>query len=97
MSKSIYQIIKRPVVTEKTNDLREEDNKFVFEVARDANKAQIRDAVEKIFSVRVESVRTSIVRGKVKRMRRGFGKAPNWKRAVVTLHWDDQIELFEGV
>ncbi len=97
MSESIFSVIKRPVVTEKTNGLREEMNQYVFEVNRDANKIQVREAVEKIFGVRVVDVRTSVVRGKVKRTRRGFGKESNWKRAVVTLRDGDTIALFEGV
>ena len=67
-----------------------------FEVDLDANKVQIRQAIEKVFGVRVASVRTQIVRGKMKRLRRSFGKRPNWKKAVVTLREGDTIELFEG-
>jgi len=93
----LYGIIKRPVVTEKTSHLREEEGQYVFEVERGATKIQIRQAVEKIFGVRVANVRTSIVRGKVRRMRRGFGKQPNWKKAVISLQGDDVIEVFEGV
>jgi large subunit ribosomal protein L23 len=93
----LYEVIKRPVVTEKTSHLREEENQYVFEVATGASKVQIRQAVEKIFGVRVADVRTSIVRGKVRRMRRGYGKQPNWKKAVISLQGDDVIELFEGV
>jgi large subunit ribosomal protein L23 len=92
-----YGIIKRPVVTEKTSHLREAENQYVFEVDRVATKIQIRQAVEKIFGVRVADVRTSIVRGKVRRMKHGFGKQPNWKKAVIRLQGDDVIELFEGV
>jgi large subunit ribosomal protein L23 len=97
MSGSLHAVLKRPVITEKSNAIREESNQYVFEVARDATKTLIRDAVESIFSVRVADVRTSIVRGKVKRIRRGFGKRPNWKKAVVTLREGDNIDLFEGV
>ena len=97
MSQEQFKIIKRPVVTEKTSTLREEENKYVFEVAQGATKVDIRRAVEQIFGVRVLGVKTSIVRGKVKRMRRGFGKQPNWKKAIVCLHDEDDIPLFEGV
>ncbi|MCB9732255.1 MAG: 50S ribosomal protein L23 [Deltaproteobacteria bacterium] len=96
MAKSLYHVLKRPIVTEKTNVLREDDNQYVFEVARDSNKIEIRSAVESLFGVRVIDVRTSVVRGKMKRVKRQLGKQPNWKRAVVTLHADDQIALFEG-
>ena len=92
-----FSVIKRPVVTEKSSHLREEENQYVFEVASDANKIEIRKAIENLFGVRVADVRTSIVRGKVRRMRRGYGKTPNWKKAVVSLQGDDVIELFEGV
>ncbi len=97
MANTAYQILKRPVVTEKTNDLRETANQYVFEVARGANKVTIRNAVESLFGVRVVDIRTAVVRGKVKRVRRHLGKRPNWKKAIVTLHADDNIELFEGV
>ena len=97
MPASIYQVLKRPLVTEKTNALREANNQYTFEVYPRANKVEIRNAVETLFNVRVVEVKTQIIRGKVKRTRRGTGKKPNWKKAVVTLHYDDAIELFEGV
>jgi len=97
MARSVYQVLKRPVVTEKSNAMRELDNQYVFSVAMDANKVEIRQAVESLFGVRVTDIRTAIVRGKVKRIRRFLGKKPNWKKAYVTLHHDDQIELFEGM
>lgn len=96
MSQEHFNIIKRPVVTEKTSFLREEENQYVFEVAQSATKVDVRQAVEKIFGVRVLDVKTAIVRGKVKRMRRGFGKQPNWKKAIVHVHHEDDIPLFEG-
>ena len=96
MSDHLYSVIKRPVITEKSNHLREQENQYVFEVMGKATKVQVRQAVEQIFGVRVLSVRTSVVRGKVKRIRRGLGKLPNWKKAVVNIHADDTIALFEG-
>jgi large subunit ribosomal protein L23 len=84
------------VVTEKSTALREEENQYAFEVALDANKIEIRRAVESNFGVRVLDVRTQVVRGKMKRFRRGFGKKPNWKKAVVTLREGDVIDFFEG-
>lgn len=96
MNASLHAVLKRPVITEKSNAIREATNQYVFEVERGATKPLIREAVESIFSVRVVDVRTSIVRGKVKRIRRGFGKRPNWKKAVVTLREGDHIDLFEG-
>ncbi len=93
----VHSIIKRPIITEKTNHLREEDGRYVFEVDVDANKIQIRHAVESIFNVGVLDVSTMIMHGKKKRFRRGFGKKPNWKKAVVTLRPEDTIDIFEGV
>lgn len=97
MSKTIYDVLRRPLVTEKGNALRDEQNKYSFEIARDANKQQVREAVEKLFNVRVRDVQTAVVRGKLKRVRRTVGKLPNWKKAIVTLHPEDQIQIFEGV
>ena len=97
MSSSIYGVLKRPIITEKTNHLREEANQYVFEVATGATKVDVRRAVEEIFSVRVTEIRTMNVRGKVKRFKRQFGKRPNWKKAIVTVREGDAIDLFEGV
>lgn len=96
MKGSTHSVLKRPVVTEKSTALREEENQYAFEVALDANKIEIRRAVESNFGVRVLDVRTQVVRGKMKRFRRGFGKKPNWKKAVVTLREGDVIDFFEG-
>lgn len=89
-------IILRPVVTEKSTGLMGE-NKYTFEVALKANKHQIRDAVEKIFNVRVESVRTMRQRGKLRRQGRTEGRRPDWKKAIVTLAEGDRIEIYEGL
>ena len=97
MSKTIYQVLRRPLVTEKGNILRDENNEYLFEVAMDANKVRIRHAVEELFDVQVTGVRTSVVRGKNKRVGRHLGKRPNWKKAVVSLREGDSIEIFEGV
>lgn len=89
------QVIRRPVVlTEKANALREKENQLVFEVARAANKVEIKDAVQKLFNVSVTSVNTMIVRGKERRMGRGHAKTQNWKKAVVTLKEGDSIDFF---
>ena len=88
-------IIRRPIVlTEKSNRLREQ-NQVVFEVSRDANKIQIRDAVEKLFNVKVANVNTLVMRGKDRRMGRGYAKMQNWKKAVITLKAGDAIEFFD--
>ena len=91
------EIIKRPLIlTEKGNALREAENQYLFEVARAANKAQIRSAVENLFQVKVEKVRTLIVRGHIRRMGRGYAKTQNWKKAIVSLREGETIDLFEG-
>lgn len=90
-------IVRRALVTEKGTRLREGQNGFLFEVARDANKIQIKQAIESIFSVKVDTVRTLRVHGKPKRLGRYAGHRPDWKKAVVTLKKGQTIELFEQV
>jgi len=90
-------IIKPLIMTEKGETLKEEQNKVLFKVSLQANKVEIKAAVEKLFSVNVEDVNTLIVRGKTSRLGRRMGKRPNWKKAVVTLREGDAIEFFEGV
>jgi len=88
-------IIRRPVITEKSTDLMSE-KKYVFEVDPKANKTEIKQAVEQIFGVKVEKVNTMNVRGKVKRFGRYSGRRPNWKKAIVKLTEDSKaIEIFE--
>jgi large subunit ribosomal protein L23 len=90
-------VIRRPIVlTEKASLLREGANQVVFEVARSANKVQIKDAVQALFNVKVESVNTLVVRGKDRRMGRTYGKMQNWKKAVVTLKKGDSIDFFSS-
>ncbi len=87
-------IIRRPIaLTEKANRLREK-NIVVFEVLRDANKIQIKDAVQKMFKVTVTNVNTLVMRGKDRRMGRGYAKMQNWKKAMVTLKAGDAIDFF---
>jgi large subunit ribosomal protein L23 len=89
------QIIRRPIIlTEKATLLREKHNQVIFEVARDANKVQIRDAVQRLFKVNVTDVNTMLMRGKDRRMGRGRGKMQNWKKAIVTLKAGDSIDFF---
>ncbi|UCD85046.1 MAG: 50S ribosomal protein L23 [Deltaproteobacteria bacterium] len=95
--KDIYQLIKRPLITEKSNISRDQQNQVTFEVDRRANKLEIKRAVEAIFKVKVLKVRTLQVAGKVKRMGRNTGKRPNWKKAMVTLNKGEKIDFFEGV
>ncbi len=89
-------IVIRPVVTEKANRLREEENKYCFQVAPWANKIEIKRAVEELFRVKVTRVTTQNQRGKVRRLGRFEGKRPDWKKAVCTLREGDRIEVFEG-
>jgi large subunit ribosomal protein L23 len=93
---SQYDIIKRPLVTEKSNIQKETDNQLTFEVDRRANRIEIRRAIEQIFSVKVASVRTMQVTGKVKRRGRTLGKRRDWKKAIVTLRPGERIDFFEG-
>jgi large subunit ribosomal protein L23 len=92
-----YDIIKRPVVTEKTGIQKEASNQVTFEVDRKANRVEVRRAVERIFNVKVDEVRTMQVRGKFKRRGRVLGKRRDWKKAIVTLRAGERIEFFEGV
>ncbi|MFC1725239.1 50S ribosomal protein L23 [candidate division KSB1 bacterium] len=95
MSKKSF-ILLRPLVTEKISNLQEKENKYAFEVRRDANKIEIKDAIESKFNVRVKSVRTMQVLGKTKRLGRYEGRRRSWKKAIVTLEKDFKIDLFES-
>ena len=90
-----YQIIVRPLITEK-NTTHMELGKYSFEVVRDASKPEIKKAIEEIFSVEVTAVHTMNVRGKMRRSGRESGYLKNWKKAVVTLAAGNRIELFES-
>ena len=90
------EVLIRPVMTEKTMREKEERNTVAFRVRPDANKIEIRAAVESIFNVKVASVRTATFEGKLKRMGRQQGRRPNWKKAVVKLAPGHKIELVEG-
>lgn len=92
-----YQIIRRPIVTEKGSALKDDNNQLVFEVDLDSNKSEIRKAVEKLFKVKVLSVRTQNRSGKRKRLGRTIGRRKNWKKAIVTLREGDRVDFFEGV
>ena len=92
----LHDIIIRPLVTEKTARAEAENNIYTFEVGIDSNKVQIADAVQRLFGVKVEAVRTQIVRGKVKRFGRFSGKRSNWKKASVQLADGDFLNFFEN-
>jgi large subunit ribosomal protein L23 len=92
-----YEIVKRPLNTEKTNTLRDDKNQVSFEVSREANRTEIKKAVESIFKVAVKSVRTMQVKGKIKQRGKITGKRRDWKKAIVSLAPGERIEFFEGV
>ena len=96
--KAPYQIIKRPIITEKSMEMLDE-HKYTFEVDKNANKPEIKKAVEAIFEgVKVKSVRTMNYKGKKVRTRYGYGKRRDWKKAIVELTEDSQaIEYFDGL
>jgi large subunit ribosomal protein L23 len=93
----IQKVIIQPLLTEKGTGLQEALNQVQFRVEMRANKIQIRDAVEKLFEVKVLSVRTQIVRGKTKRRGKFEGKRANWKKAIVSLAEGETIEFFQGI
>ena len=92
----LYEILRRPLITEK-NAVLQTEGKYAFEVARGANKSQIKQAVEKAFKVKVTAVNVMTVPGKQRRVRRQQVLTPPWKKAVVTLKPGDKIEFFESV
>lgn len=88
-----YRVIRRPHVSEKTTDLIQNHNTYVFEVDPEATKTDIREAIAKIWGVRVESIRIVNVRGKARRIGRITGSTPSWKKAIVTLREGDGIDV----
>lgn len=92
-----YEVVKRPIITENSMD-QMADRKYTFEVAKEANKIEIKNAVEEIFGVKVEKVTTMRVLGKIKRMGANSGKRPDWKKAIVKLTENSKtIEFFDGL
>ena len=96
MNRTARDILIRPLMTEKHMKQKEEQNTVAFQVRPDANKVEIRTAVETVFNVKVAEVRTMNYEGKMKRMGRHQGRRPGWKKAVVTLAPGHTIELVEG-
>jgi len=92
-----YDIIRGPVVTEKTTLQKELNNQVTFKVDKRANRIEIKNAVENNFNAKVQKVRTVQVKGKVKQRGRIIGKRPDWKKAIVTLMPGQRIDFFEGV
>jgi large subunit ribosomal protein L23 len=95
--RNLNEVIVRPLVTEKSHDMLDRLGAYTFVVAKEANKIEIAQAVEKQFNVKVSDVRTMRYAGKAKRMGKHAGRKASWKKAVVTLAQGDSIELFEGV
>lgn len=96
MNLNVYEVLRRPIITEKSTG-QAGQSKYTFEVARDANKLQVKQAVEKIFKVNVVDVNIVNVPGKMRRVGRHRGLTSPWKKAIVTLGAGQRIELFEGV
>ncbi len=96
MSRDPREVLIRPLTTEKSMRLKEDHNKVTFRVRTDANKVEIRHAVETVFNVKVADVRTAAYEGKLKRMGRHQGRRPDWKKAIVTLRPGYKIEIVEG-
>jgi large subunit ribosomal protein L23 len=92
-----YQIIKRPLITEKATKQKEQVNQLTLEVDRHANKILVRNAIENIFKVKVLSVTVINVKGKKRMVGRNVGRKPDWKKAIVRLAPGENIEFFEGV
>jgi large subunit ribosomal protein L23 len=94
----VQEVIRRPLITEKSTQLRDDKNVIAFEVSRDANKIQVKRAVEAQFKVKVAEVRIANVHGKVRRQGRFAGRRPDWKKAYVRLvEGEKPIEFFEGM
>ncbi len=93
----VDQIIIRPLLTEKASAQTELANTYSFEVGKEASKVEIKEAVQSLFGVQVMQVRTMVVRGKMKRFGRYFGKRPNWKKALVTVAEGDDLNIYTGL
>lgn len=92
----LHDILLRPIITEKTTRLMDDENTYVFQVGDAANKVQVKRAIEALYGVQVASVRTLRMRGKVKRFGRHYGKRSNWKKAYITLAEGHALDLFES-
>lgn len=92
-----YRIIRKPLITEKGTKQKEQANQYAFEIDRTANKVMVRNAVEKIFKVKVLSVAVMNMKGKRRRVGKNLGKKADWKKAIVRLAPGEKIEFFEGI
>jgi large subunit ribosomal protein L23 len=95
--RTVFEVIKKPIISEKGTVQAETLRTYAFQVAPSSNKQEIREAIEKLFKVKVEKVRTMLVHGKYKRSGRFVAKRTNWKKALVTLKEGQKIEFFQGV
>ncbi len=95
--KNLYTLIKKPLFTEKGANLKETDNKILVEVARDANKIEIKKAIEEIFKVKVDKIATINAQGKWKKFGKSVGKRPDRKKALITLKKGEKLDFIEGV
>ena len=93
---TLHRTIVRPIVTEQSSAAYQERGEYTFRVASDATKTSIRNAVEKLFGVKVTGVWTSNQRGKARRVGKDLGRRPHWKKAIVKLRDGDTIDIFEG-
>ena len=93
---NVHDLILRPLVTEKSTAMREDENKVCFVVRRDANRVEIKTAIEATLNVKVKKVNVLNMTGKTKRLNRFVGKRRDWKKAIVTLHKGEKVDLFEG-
>ena len=93
--RTLYEVIRRPIISEKSTALAEVAGRYAFEVALKANKQEIKDAVQRLFNVKVRDVRTMVMHGKVKRVGRFETKRSNWKKALVTLVEGQKIDFFQ--
>lgn len=93
----LYNIVKRPIVSEKSSLLTETLNTYAFEVDKKARKQEIKEAIEKLFNVEITAVKTMVVHGKYKRTSKAVFKKSNWKKALVTLKEGQNIQFFQGV
>lgn len=92
--KTIFEVIKKPLLTEKSSALKAEANKIVLKVANEANKVEIKKAIQELFEVKVTSVQTMNYRGKLKRVGKSLGRRKNWKKAIVTLEEGADLDVF---
>lgn len=93
----IEEVLIKPLLTEKSSIETENTNRYVFKVQKKANKYQVKDAVEKMFDVKVVNVRTSVTPGKVKRAGKALKKSSSWKKAYVKIADGQKLELFKGI